>query len=112
MCHCTDCRRVTASPAPTFAAFAEDTVRVIPDLAPAKPVNPGVTRWFCPDCGSQMMARFDYLPGQTYVPLGILDQAGDLPPEIHCHAENALSWLHLEDGKPRQPGSARAILTR
>ncbi len=78
---------------------------------PAKPVNPGVTRWFCPDCGSALMAQFDYLPDQLYVPLGILDQADGLEPVIHCHAESALSWVHMGKDADRVSGSARAILT-
>ena len=109
-CHCADCRRVTASPLPAFAAFAEGAVTLTPDLSAAKPVTPGVTRQFCPDCGSQLTARFDYLPGQTYVPLGVLDQASDLPPRLHCHAGSGMPWLHLDDNLPRAEDSGRALL--
>ena len=111
-CHCSDCRRVTAAPLPAFAAFAEGAVTITPDLAPAKEVTQGVVRHFCPDCGSQLTARFDYLPGQVYVPLGILDQADDLPPEVHCHNDSALSWLHVQDTAERIDGTARATLSR
>ena len=111
-CHCSDCRRVTSSPLPAFAAFAEDAVTLVPDRGQAKEVTKGVSRWFCPDCGSQLKARFDYLPGQVYVPLGILDQADDLPPEVHCHNDSALSWLHVQDTAERIDGTARATLSR
>ena len=106
-CHCTDCRRVTGSPLPTFAAFEDGGVTLTPDIAPVAPLAPGVTRQFCADCGSQLTARFDYLPGQVYVPLGVLDQAGDMPPRLHCHAASALAWLHLDDGLPRAQDSGR-----
>lgn len=109
-CHCADCKRVTASPLPTFAAFGEGDVTLTPQIKAAKPVNPGVTRQFCPDCGSQLTARFDYLPGQVYVPLGVLDQAEALAPRLHCHAHNALSWLQLDDGLPRATDSGRDLL--
>lgn len=54
-----------------------------------------------------MAARFDYLPDQVYVPLGVLDQIDELAPELHCHASNAPTWLHLNDGLPRDGGSGR-----
>ena len=111
-CHCQDCKRVTASPLPAFAAFDEGLVRITPDLAPAKEVTPGVIRHFCPDCGSQLTARFDYLPGHVYVPLGVLDQADQLEPKLHCHSDSTLPWLHFGDDYPRSPTSGRELLRR
>ncbi|NNE80460.1 MAG: GFA family protein [Silicimonas sp.] len=111
-CHCRDCRRVTAAPVAAFAAFRNRDLRLIPERDKAKTVTEGVSRWFCPDCGSQLMARFDYLPDQSYVPLGILDQADQLPPEVHCHAASALPWLHIDDALARVEGTARATLRR
>ena len=64
----------------------------------------------CPECGSPLAARFDYLPGQSYVPLGILDQAAELVPVRHCHADAKLPWLHIDDDAERVAGSARAEL--
>lgn len=107
-CHCTDCRRWTSSPAPAFAAFT--AVEASETLGEGRSFAPGVRRWICPDCGSAMMAQFDYLPGQTYVPLGVIDQAEALVPEVHCHADKRLSWLHIDDGKKRISGTARAHL--
>ena len=105
-CHCEDCRRWTGAPAPAFAAFAKVT------LSPAGKCfeRGGVQRWTCPDCGSPMAAQFDYLPGQTYVPLGVLEGAGGLRPALHCHADKALTWAIHEDGLPRVDGSAREVL--
>ena len=56
------------------------------------------------------MATFDYLPEQVYVPLGVLDQADQLAPEVHCHADKTLPWLHIEDETDRIAGSGRASL--
>ena len=109
-CHCQDCRRVTASPLPTFAAFGSDDIDItgVTDMPVSH--NPGVKRWFCRACGSQLAAVFDYLPDQIYVPLGELDQADALAPSLHCHADAQLSWLHLDDGLPRESASGRAAL--
>ena len=108
-CHCTDCRRLTGAPVAAFVAISSDDVTVTPDPG-AKSTNPGVVRRFCGDCGSALTAEFDYLPGQVYVPIGILDQAADMAPQIHAHYDARLPWLHLDDALPRQGGTARAQL--
>ena len=107
-CHCSDCRRVTGAPVAAFAAF--EAVTLTPDVPSVRPLSENVERRFCPDCGSPLTAAFNYLPGQVYVPLGLLDQADDLPPELHCHADNALIWLHIQDDNPRISGTARDTL--
>jgi hypothetical protein len=85
-------------------------VTATPALGSPFSVVPGVERWTCDRCGSPLAARFDYLPGQTYVPLGVLDQAGELAPSLHCHSDSRLPWLPIDDGLPRAEGSGRANL--
>ena len=109
-CHCNDCRRVTGAPVGAFAAFSPDDVGFVPPLGAGVSHNPGVRRWFCADCGSPLAATYDYLPGQVYVPIGLFDQAQELTPEIHAHAESRLPWLHIEDGLERIEGSSQAVL--
>lgn len=109
-CHCTDCRRVTGAPVTAWAAFGADDIAFAPDAGPARSLVAGVTRWSCPTCASPLAAEFSYLPGQTYVPIGLLDQAADLPPTLHAHAGAALPWLHLTDDLPRISASSRETL--
>lgn len=108
-CHCADCRRVTGAAVAAFVAFSDDVLTVAPDH-PRVSHATGVERQFCPDCGSPLTARFSYLPGQVYVPLGVLDQTDALAPEVHCHDGARPAWLHIEDDLPRDGGSARAVL--
>ena len=111
-CHCSDCRRVTGAPVAAFAAFAEADITLTPDEGHAANTTPGVTRTFCQGCGSPLTGRYDYLPGRVYIALGLLDQAGDLPPALHAHHDNRLPWLHLDDGLERHASSARTRLNR
>lgn len=106
-CHCSDCRRITGAPVAAFAAFQGDALQVSPPLGSPTTINPGVNRWFCQRCGSPIAATFDYLPGQIYVPLGLLDQADVLQPDLHSHADKCLPWLRIDDDVPRVSGSAR-----
>lgn len=109
-CHCSDCRRWTGAPVGAFAAFRATDLSSTPNQGPGVSHTAGVTRWNCPSCGSPLMATFDYLPDQVYVPLGLIDQADRLPPRIHCHADSAYPWLHIEDTLERASASGRNTL--
>ena len=111
-CHCYECRRWTGGPVGAFAAFRQGDVAMSPSPGDGVSHVAGVTRWNCKACGSPLMATFDYLPGQVYVPLGILDQAEDLPPRLHCHAGSCYSWLQIDDGLQRSEKSGRDQLNK
>ena len=106
-CHCSDCRRVTGAPVAAFAAFDDSAVTVAPDEGQKVSITPGVERSFCRHCGSPLTGRYDYLPGQVYISLGLLDQANDLAPQMHAHASQRLCWLHIDDDLERATSSAR-----
>ena len=109
-CHCSDCKRWTGSPLPAFAAFPRHAVDTSQFPAPGFSTKAGVERWICPRCGSPLAATFDYLPDQIYVPVGILNDAASLSPELHCHADQALPWLCMSDELPRSSSSGRDLL--
>jgi len=108
-CHCTDCRRITGAPVAAFATYSPGDLDITPDPGSVT-ATPGVNRWFCRKCGSPLAVRFDYLPGQVYVPIGLLDQADELVPEMHCHTDASLPWLHIDDDLERHSASGRAAL--
>lgn len=109
-CHCADCRRVTGAPVTAFAAVPEGSVTI---TGPAQKIEAaaGVRREFCGTCGSPLTARFTYLPGHVYLPVGVMDHPETLAPRIHSHAASRLPWLHLTDDLPREDGSSRDVLT-
>ena len=108
-CHCGDCRRWTGAPVAAFAAIASVAVNTN-ELGAGRKFPSGTTRWNCADCGSPLLARFDYLPGQSYIPIGIISNAADFEPGLHCHADSALPWLKIDDALPRSHGSGRETL--
>lgn len=109
-CHCADCRRSTGAPVAAFACFEEGDVTFAPSEGRRAAASSGVKRTFCPSCGSPLSGRYDYLPGQVYVPLGLIDQAADLPPGLHAHASERLPWLHIADELERFGASSRSRL--
>ncbi len=107
-CHCDDCRRATGGPVAAFAALDERVVTFKPNEGREIAINPGVSRTFCAECGSSLTGRYDYLPGQIYISLGIIDQANTLAPKIHSHESERLTWLHIDDDLQRMATSARS----
>lgn len=112
ICHCVDCRRITGAAVPAFAAFGPDQMTITPDPGPGIEATPGVRRCFCQTCGSPLSATFDYLPDQVYVPIGILDSAETLNPDLHCHSADMLPWVETMNGLPHHKKSARDCLHR
>ncbi len=106
-CHCTSCRRQSGAPVSAFAAFAEADVHFEPSEGSAATPSPGVSRAFCSGCGSATAARYVYLEGQVYVPIGLFDQPSAFEPISHSHAGEAIGWLHLSDDLPRSAASDR-----
>ncbi len=109
-CHCDDCRRLTGSPLPAFAGFRDGTFAFEPDEGQAGVNRPEARRSFCGQCGTPLTARFSYLPGQTYIPLGLIDQAADLAPTIHSHDGARMPWLEISDNCIRFARSSRDTL--
>lgn len=106
-CHCVDCRRATGAPVAAFLAFDDEAVEFSPNDGRRSSINPGVTRSFCPDCGSPLAARFDYLPGQVYIAVGILDHPETHAPRLHSYDSQRIDWLHIDDDLERIATTSR-----
>ncbi|MFT3972022.1 MAG: GFA family protein [Amaricoccus sp.] len=100
-CHCESCRRATASAMTTFVSVPDSHV-VWSGPPPARfASSPGVTRGFCPTCGSPLFYRNDRLPGETHLYAALLDDPGALTPEGHDFIDERIAWMHpLPDTRP------------
>lgn len=110
VCHCEDCRRATGGPATAVAAFQDDDVAFTSNVARYTPPAGGVERTFCSTCGTSLAFRGDYVPGQIYVHIGILDDAEQFRPDVESFTRERLPWLHVDgiDGRLlRFSGTAR-----
>ncbi len=104
-CHCASCRRAhaaplvswTAVPAARFRWRAEATLRAYASSHHA-------TRSFCGRCGTQVHYVSTEWPDKVYVPVATLDGLPDQPPDGHVNSAEAVDWLILGDGLPRDPG--------
>ncbi len=62
----------------------------------------GVTRGFCPDCGTPLFYRSTKFPNETHFYASLLDDPDKVEPREHYYAAEALAWLKLNDGLPHK----------
>lgn len=101
-CHCESCRRATASPFTSFLGVARDRFRWTGATPATYASSPGVTRSFCPECGTQMAYQTDARPAEIDLYAATLDDPAAFRPTTHVHWNEHLAWVRLADGLPVQ----------
>jgi hypothetical protein len=93
ICHCEDCRRITASPFTAFFVVPETGWRwtgVKPRLYRS---SSGVRRWFCETCGTPMAYSTDDLPGETHFYISTLLDPTIIEPVRQSYAAEKVAWI-------------------
>jgi len=101
-CHCADCRRCTGS-AFNVSVAMEATYFEIVSGAPkaftkAGDSGRGVTRHFCPDCGSPLFTTSPLHPELAYVKAGVFDDPTLVQPILQSWTRSAVPWATIEAG--------------
>ena len=100
-CHCESCRRATASGFTSFFGIADGHWQWTGEAPRRYASSPGVERFFCATCGSQMAYRADRFPGEIHFYAGTLDAPETYTPTNHVFWEEHMPWIVLADGLPR-----------
>lgn len=108
-CHCESCRRATAAPVTAFFGVRASAWRWTRGRPARYQSSPGVTRSFCPACGTPLAFESHRHGGEIHGYTATLDDPESLPPDRHFHAEEALSWLDMADELPRLTGPSQPI---
>ena len=96
-CHCESCRRATASPMTSYFAMADGSWEINGLAVASYESSPGVTREFCPRCGTQISYRSHLLPGERHFFAATLDRPEDYRPTAHDFWAERLPWLAICD---------------
>lgn len=102
-CHCTSCRRATASPFTSFIGMRHEHVRWTGSPA-AYASSPGVSRGFCGTCGTQLHFQSSRWPEETHLYAASLDDPTQYRPTAHVNWAEHMAWADLHDGLPKYPG--------
>ncbi|MEA2783469.1 MAG: hypothetical protein QOK29_5013 [Rhodospirillaceae bacterium] len=102
-CHCESCRRATSAAFVTYAGFRRENFEFTAGEPAEYHSSPGVTRRFCPGCGSPLTYEGARWPGEVHILVCSLDDPAIFQPSAHVQADEQLPWLHFADGLPRRP---------
>ena len=104
-CHCSRCRRASASSFATNGFVRTEDLRVVAGEQALGVIetSPGVFRHFCTCCGSQLFNRNEHVPQIRSVRLGVIDGDPGIRPSIHIFVGSKAPWTQIADGLPFGP---------
>jgi hypothetical protein len=107
-CHCVTCRKAHGSAFSTVSSVPRDRFRWTrgENLLKAFESSPGKNRYFCTQCGSQIVAERAG-KGTVLLRMGCLDSEITERPVAHIWRSDAANWFDPKDQLPERPqGSA------
>jgi len=107
VCHCSICRRVSASPSVAWLSVSKAQFRILSGELSSFRSSQRATRSFCPRCGTPLVFASDDFPDELDITIGSLDAPEATAPEDHTWVSAKLPWLKLCDDLPTFP-EARA----
>ncbi len=95
-CHCTICRKAHGSGFATYVSAGSLRFTAGSGEQGSYPSSPGLSRAFCPSCGSKVPGPD--ASGGTFVAAGLLDGDPGVRPQAHIYAADRAPWEELSDG--------------
>ena len=96
------CRKLHGAAFATFAGVRRDGFRwsAGEGTLSCYPSSEKTDRFFCGNCGSQLMVSFKPEPDLVYLTMGTVDGNPDCPPDYHQFAGSKAPWHEITDGRP------------
>lgn len=110
-CHCKDCQRSSGSafiPAMIFHekdVVVSGKVKYFESQADSGNIH---KRGFCPNCGSQLFARFSNMPGVLGIKAGTLNSSSNYHPKLDFYLGSAAAWDFMNPELPKEQGPAQS----
>lgn len=105
-CHCESCRRANSAAYASFFGVSDGHWRWTGAAPTLFESTPGVRRWFCPTCGSQMAYAADRFPGETHFFAPSMDNPEQFQPTFEVNVDERLSWVLTREGLPQHRGQS------
>jgi hypothetical protein len=101
-CHCESCRKATSSPFTTWFTVEKKHITFSGLQPTAYHSSPGVTRTFCPRCGSPLSYETVERPDVIDLYAVCLDDHSTFKPTKHVLWSEHVPWVELGDKLPRE----------
>ena len=100
-CHCRTCRKAHAAAFATTARVPRTNFRWMTgeDGLRAFESTPGKKRFFCPNCGSHLIAAWDH-ENDVILRVGSLSDDPGQKPQVHIWTEEKAPWFDLDAKLP------------
>ncbi|KAJ5912339.1 hypothetical protein N7504_001222 [Penicillium tannophilum] len=118
LCHCPDCRKITASMFASNFIIADSHIRHLrgrenlKTYSQSRTIASGkrMTNFFCSTCGSLMYRVGEAYPGHSILRVGTVDDFNlhetKLKPRVEQYAKDRVGWLRGVEGVGQVMGSA------
>ncbi|KAJ5612192.1 hypothetical protein N7510_005386 [Penicillium lagena] len=118
ICHCTDCRKITASMFASNLIVADTHLHhlrgreTLKTFSQSKTIASGkaMTNYFCSTCGTLMYRVGEKYPGHSILRIGTVDDFSlhetKLRPRVEQYIKDRVGWLDAADGVRQFEGSA------
>ena len=104
LCHCDECRRAAGAPVVGWFSCRPAELAWIAGAPKSFASSEGVTRGFCPDCGTALTyAREDL--DEVDVTIASLEAPDDVAPRDHTRHRGRIAWIDRLAELPAYPGS-------
>lgn len=91
-CHCRSCRKATGAALSTWVGFRDGNTQWTRARPSFFASSPGVSRGFCPDCGTPLTYAGKEWAGELHFLAGTFDDPEAVAPRTEVFTEDALSW--------------------
>jgi len=109
-CHCKDCQRSSGGafvPVMLFSATNVELTGTPRFFARKGDSGRTIERGFCSNCGSQLFAKLEAVPGHLAIRAGTLDDASRFSPKLNFFVASAQPWDEMNPALPRMPREPR-----
>ena len=103
-CHCSMCRKSHGAAFATYGTVKADRVKITAgeELITRYASSPGVARWFCSRCGSNLRWFSEKHADLFEVPYGLLDDDPQTNPSMHIFTQYKAPWYDIADALPQK----------
>jgi hypothetical protein len=106
--HDDDCRRAIGSPLTIWIGYRPSEFRLTRGILRSFSKTKGVTRTFCPECGTSVSYFDEGICDELYVTIGFFDHPERFPPQAHAYWQMKLPWVNFDDSLPHVAGYSRS----
>ena len=99
-CHCSQCRRLHGAAYGSYACVLKSEFQYLTGSNEVKNYasSAGLTRVFCPHCGSNIMAIIKTEPTQLYLAMGLINGEPIIPDDHHhIYVGSKANWHSITD---------------